>query len=103
MQEPRALHWGRLTRLLQYLTGTPTLGLLYRRGTGSCKVVTYADAALGDDQSQGRGRSGTVVKLSGGPVSWGSHIQPAVTDSSQAAELLAVHEAAQVALKISNL
>ncbi len=103
LQEPKALHWRRLIRLLQYLASTPTLGLFYRRETGSCKVITYADAALGDDQSQGRGRSGIIVKLGGGPVSWGSHIQPAVTASSQAAELLAVHGAAQATLKISNL
>ncbi|MCP4127504.1 MAG: hypothetical protein GY753_10625, partial [Gammaproteobacteria bacterium] len=47
----------------------------------------HADAALGDDLSKGRGRSGVIVKLGGGPVHWGSHMQPAVTDSSQAAEL----------------
>ncbi len=68
-----------------------------------CAVTTYSDAALGDDLSKGRGRSGVIVKIGGGPVCWGSHTQQTVTDSSQAAELLAIHEATQMTLKVSNL
>ncbi|MCP4127166.1 MAG: hypothetical protein GY753_08905 [Gammaproteobacteria bacterium] len=63
MQEPRDLHWGKLLRLCQYLAGTLKLGLTYRRRTGTCAVTTYSDAALGDDLSKGRGRSGVIVKI----------------------------------------
>ncbi len=85
MQEPRALHQRKLTRLLQYLTGTLELGILYQREAGTCEVTAYSDAALGHDRSQGRGRSGVIVKLGGGPVCWGSRVQRTVADSSQAA------------------
>ncbi len=85
MQEPRALHQGKLIRLCRYLTGAPTLGILYQRKAGSCKVTNYSDATLGSDLSQGRWRSGIVVKIGGGPVCWRSCVQQAVTDSSQAA------------------
>ncbi len=85
MQEPRALHQRKLTRLFQYLTGTLELGLLYQQKTGTCEVTAYSDAALGRDRSQGRGRSGIIVKLGEGPVCWGSRTQQAATDSSQAA------------------
>ncbi len=103
MQEPKSLHWRRLIRLFQYLAGTPTLGLQYRKGTGDCKVTAYSDAALGNDLSRGRGRTGIVVKLGGGPVYWASNTQPVVADSSQAAELLAVHAAVQSTLRTNNL
>ncbi len=103
MQEPRALHQRKLVRLCQYLAGSIMLGLSYQRQTGSCEVTTYSDAALGDDLSQGKGRSGVVVKIGGGPVCWGSHTQQTVANSSQAAELLAIHEAMQMTLKTNNL
>ncbi|MCP5023831.1 MAG: hypothetical protein GY930_18945, partial [bacterium] len=103
MQEPKALHQRKLVRLCQYLSGAPVLGLLYRRESVDCKVTTYSDAALGHDRSQGRGRSGVIVKLGGAPVCWGSRVQRTVADSSQAAELLAAHEATQMTLKVNNL
>ncbi len=66
-------------------------------------MTAYSDAALGDDLSQGKGRSGVVVKIGGGSVCWGSYIQQTVADTSQAAELLAIHEATQMTLKTNNL
>ncbi len=86
-----------------YLAGTSTLGLFYRRKAGSCKVTAYSDAALGHDLSQGRGRSGVIVKIGRRPVCWKTSIQQTVADSSQAAELLAIHEATQMTLSINNL
>ncbi|MCP4126225.1 MAG: Ty1/Copia family ribonuclease HI [Gammaproteobacteria bacterium] len=103
MQEPKAAHWRKLIRLFQYLANSPTLGLMYKKGTGDCEIITYADAALGDDLTRGKGRTGVVVKVGGGPVHWARKTQPVVADSSQAAELLAVHSAAQSTLRISNL
>ncbi len=65
--------------------------------------TAYSDVALGHDLSQGKGRSGAIVKIGGGPVCWGRHVQQTVANSSQAAELLAIHEATQMTLKINNL
>ncbi len=66
--------------------------------------MAYSVAALGGhDLLQGTGRSGVIVKVTGGPVCWGRHVQQAVADSSQAAELLAIHEATQMTLKINDL
>ncbi len=103
MQEPRAQHQRKLTRLCQYLAGTPALGPFYHRKTGSCEVTAYSDAALGHDLSRGRGKSGVIVKVAVGPACWRSRIQQTVTDSSQAAELLAIHEATQMTLSVNNL
>lgn len=89
MQTPTVADGRACDRVLRYLAGTKSLGLLFGRGGGSATLSAYADADWGSDPSDRKSITGWVAMLGGDPVSWASKKQKVVAQSSCEAELYA--------------
>ena len=82
--------------LLRYLAGTKDYGITYysqsdpRRHTLQRPLTlhAFADATWADDVSDGRSRSGVVLLLAGGAITWESSKQDLVATSSTYAEYI---------------
>ncbi len=103
MASPTKGHWARVKRILRYLSGTIHSHLRYKRGAKDLILATYVDASYGIDPKRGRSISGYANHLRTGPVYWRSHLQPTVADSPNAAEYIALYEAAKSAMGTHNL
>lgn len=84
-------HWQAAKRILRYLHGTQSAGIMYRGGS----LEGYSDAEWGGDHVDRRSTGGYVFKLYGGAVSWQSKKQETVAQSSTEAEYIAVNGAAR--------
>ncbi len=66
--KPTTEHWTALKRLLQYLKGTLTQGILYTKD-GSSSIIGYTDSDWAGDVNDRKSTSGYMFLLSGGPIS----------------------------------
>ncbi len=103
MSAPTNGLWMRVKRILRYLSGTTACRLKYKRGLKELALVTCVDASYGVDPKRGRSITGYVTHLGSGPVYWRSHLQSTVADSPNAAEYIAIYEAAVSAMGTHNL
>ncbi|CAN0282775.1 unnamed protein product, partial [Phaeothamnion confervicola] len=106
------------TRVLRYLIGTPTLGLLYYRqpaaatatamvtpatAAASLELVDYSDANLAGRLESGRSAIGGLFLLAGGVVAFSSRLQHLVTRLTMESEYMALFDAAQEAEQLRTL
>ncbi len=63
----------------------------------------YVDSSFGANPKDGKSITGILIKLAGGPVDWRSHLQETTADSTNAAEYVALWEAAKAILGIANI
>ncbi len=103
MSAPTNGLWMRVKRILRYLSGTPTCHLRYKRELKKLTLVTCVDASYWVDPKRGRSVTGYVTHLGTGPVYWRSHLQSTVADSPNAAEYIAIYEAAVSSMGTHNL
>ncbi len=103
MKEPCEKDWGRMKRLLRYVSGTKDYRLTYERQSGPPVLRTYVDASYGVDPKRGRSITGYIIHLESAPISWRSHFQTTVADSPNAAEYIALHEAAVATVGVQTL
>jgi hypothetical protein len=91
MQAPTVAHAKACDRVLRYLAGTKTAGLLFGRNSNekNIRVSAYADADWGSDHTDRKSITGWVVMVNGDPISWASKKQKVVSQSSCEAELYA--------------
>jgi len=89
---------------LQYLKGTASKGIVYRRQPAELrnKLECYADASYADCAGF-RSQTGFVIMLNGAPVSWSSTTQRFVTTSSQEAEIVAATDAVKECVFLKEL
>ncbi|GJY89907.1 zinc finger, CCHC-type containing protein, partial [Tanacetum coccineum] len=81
-------HWDAVNRVFKYLKKTMDYGLEY---SGDSSVLEgYTDASWITDQEDYVSTSGWIFTLGGGAVSWGSKKQSCLTDSTMAAEFVAL-------------
>ena len=104
LNNPGKVHWVAAKRVLRYLKGTASLGLIY----GKCEVFTiqgFSDSDWGTDSDDRRSISGYCFAFSHntGVVSWNSKKQATVALSSSEAEYLAMSSAAQELLFLRAL
>ena len=66
---PTMAHWLAVIHILRYLLATSSLYLVYRRAVRPIVVLTYADAAFGNESGK-RSRCGHAVYLSECLVCW---------------------------------
>jgi hypothetical protein len=87
-------HWTAALRVLRYLKGTSTYGLVYD-GNHDDKITyqLYSDASFANTDEQRHSVTGYVVMMAGGPVSTKTTKQGNVTISTTEAELVACSEA----------
>jgi len=86
---PTERDWDEVKRVFRYLRGTLNLGLKFRGETNDMRSLT--DTSLLDCEGS-KSTSGYVIKLYNDAVSWRSHMQRLVTQSSCDAEYLALSE-----------
>jgi hypothetical protein len=66
-------------------------------------VVAYADANHGTGIDDKRSVTGLVLQVFGGPVSWGSKVQPVTSVSTTESEFRALSEASREALWLAKI
>lgn len=89
MQAPTVTHAKACDRVLRYLAGTKSAGLLFGRNSNAkvISVSAYADADWGSDHTDRKSITGWVTMVNGDPISWASKKQKVVSQSSCEAEL----------------
>lgn len=102
MAEPRTSHAAAMKQVLRYLQGTPSYGLVFRRGTNE-KLTGYSDASHNVDEDDGRSTTGHVFYFLESPITWCSQKQETVALSSCEAEFMAGTEAAKQAVWLQDL
>ncbi|XP_066333437.1 uncharacterized mitochondrial protein AtMg00810-like [Miscanthus floridulus] len=85
MRDPREVHLVAAKRILRYLQGTLSFGLIIPRSTPT-QLVVYTDADWAGCPDTRRSTSGYAVFLRGSLISWSSKRQPTVSRSSAEAE-----------------
>ncbi|KAG8478459.1 hypothetical protein CXB51_028363 [Gossypium anomalum] len=85
MHAPTTSHMVALKRILRYLHGTSSHGLVFRR-SDRLSLVGYADANWGLDFDDRRSTTGYCVYFGHSPVSWSSKRQSVISRSTAEAE-----------------
>ncbi len=100
--EPTRKHWTAVKRILRYLMGTATLGLMYTARSPD-DLHGYSDSDWAGDLDDRKSTSGYMFLLSGAPVSWRSKKQTTVALSTAEAEYIALCYASQEATWLRQL
>ncbi|KAJ1698432.1 hypothetical protein LUZ63_006944 [Rhynchospora breviuscula] len=85
MQSPTIIHWTAVKRILRYLCGTPTHGLLIH-SSSSLAIHAYSDSDWAGCPDDRRSTSGFCIYLGSNLISWSAKKQPTVSRSSTEAE-----------------
>jgi hypothetical protein len=102
MHAPRDVHWNIIKRILRYVRGTPSHGILLR-ASSSTTLTAYTDADWAGRPDTRRSTSGFCIFLGDALVSWSSKRQPVVSRSSAEAEYRGVANAAAECCWLRNL
>ena len=91
----REAHWQAAVRVVRYLKGTRTMGLVLGGSSPSLSLIGYCDSDYANDPGAEGRRSvaGYCFLLGSGAVSWSSKKQKTIADSTCAAEYMAASEA----------
>lgn len=92
---PGQPHIQALKRILKYLRGTVNLCITYGGQHIDNRLTAYCDADYAGDVDDRKSRSGFILLLNGGPVSWGSRKQTCTACSTTESEYIAGHLASQ--------
>lgn len=94
-------HWIATKRILRYLKGTITMGLVYSKEHNN-DVEGFADADHAGNIIDRRSYSGNVFRLAKGAISWQSTKQKSVAISTAEAEYVSLSEAAKEAVFLAK-
>jgi hypothetical protein len=105
MQNPGPAHVQALKRLLRYLQGTKSLGLVYSFASASPKqgVYGYYDASHADDVDTRRSTMAYTFFFEGCIISWNSKLYTFVTTSTNHSEYCAAAKAAREAKLLEKI
>lgn len=104
MERPTTEHLAAVRRILRYVAGTASYGLMYERGgSGTVKIVGYSDSDLAGDVDTRKSTSGVLFFFGNSLVCWQSVKQRVVALSSCEAEYVAATMAATQALWLARL
>ncbi|CAN1759561.1 Retrovirus-related Pol polyprotein from transposon RE2 [Linum perenne] len=102
MHAPTVDHWTQLKRVLRYLKGTTTHGVMIKPSS-SYALSIYTDADWAGDHHDRRSTSAYVAYLGSNIISWTSRKQRTVSRSSTEAEYRALATAASEILWLASL
>lgn len=88
--KPTEEDWKNVKRVFRYLRGTPNKGLEFKGKEENLEGFT--DASFRDNQEDSTSSAGYIVRLFGDVITWRSHKQSIVTQSTCQAEYLAMSE-----------
>lgn len=94
VSNPSTKHWKAGKRVLRYLQGTRTLGLVFD-GTHEPILSGYADASWADEDHARRSSCGYLFHLGNSLISWNAYTQRTVSRSSTEAEYMCMSDACQ--------
>jgi hypothetical protein len=100
---PGKQHIAAVKRILRYLKGTSTHGVILGGKEKSLSLVGYSDANWAGDVDTRRSTTGYVFMLGQGPISWKSKLQPSTALSSMESEYMALSSATQEAIWLRRL
>ncbi|XP_025702787.1 uncharacterized mitochondrial protein AtMg00810-like [Arachis hypogaea] len=89
MHSPTINHWKAVKRILRYVQGTVSNGLIFHKCT-DYRLISFADADWGADLDDRRSISGYFVFMESNLISWKSDKQSKVSKSSTEAEYRAL-------------
>lgn len=95
MSDPAKHHGHALKNLLRYLRSTMNQKLRFGPGGAREYLTIYSDADWANDKSDRKSISGSVAMFYGGPISWSSKKQRAVSTSSCESEYVALSACAK--------
>jgi hypothetical protein len=102
---PGLQHHGAIKRILRYLAGTKTLGIIYRKSQDETENNNlfhgYADASFANEDL--KSTTGYIFLTAGGAITWKSKKQTIIALSSTEAEYVALSEAGREATWLRNL
>lgn len=93
---PNRAAWIALKRVLRYLKGTKSQGIIYKanKSDEGLRPTAYSDSDWAGADPAYKSTSGYIITLNGAPVSWRSQRQSSVSKSSTEAEYISASEAA---------
>ena len=97
IERPGKTHWNAVKRILRYLKGTVTHGLVYRNNGNDKNIAlnVFCDADWAGDAEKRKSTSGFVAMIANGAVAWKSVRQECTALSSVEAEYVAAATAAR--------
>jgi hypothetical protein len=96
MDKPNTEHAHCMKTLLRYLRSTVDLRIRYGPyGQTAGKVIGFSDADYAGDRNDRKSTSGMIFLIGGGPISWRSRKQHAVSTSTTEAEYIALSQCAK--------
>ena len=106
MSDPGMAHWEAVLDIFRYLKGTKDLGITYTKNPNQDVPILrgYCDSDwASNDPDTHKSISGTLFMMSGGPISWKSHLQHALAMSSMEAEYYAMGDSAKEAIGLRQV
>ncbi|XP_017438303.1 secreted RxLR effector protein 161-like [Vigna angularis] len=88
--DPKETHLSAFKRIFQYLKGTTSLGLCYKRSE-SFDLKGYCDADFAGDKAERKSTSGSCHFIGGNLVSWLSKKQNTIAQSIAKVEYISYH------------
>ncbi len=89
MDKAKKFHIDEMYRIMQYLVGTKTLGIIYDNKQ-KMELEAYVDSDYASDKDERKSTTGYMIMLGGGTIQWKSQIQKTVSLSSMEAEYKAL-------------
>jgi hypothetical protein len=102
MAKPQVSHLQAAKRILRYIAGTRSYGILYPRNN-NLRVTGFVDADFAGDEEKARSTTGLVFKLGNAPITWLSKRQSCVALSSSEAEYMGLSAASREAAWLEKL
>ena len=102
LSQPTEIHWEAVKRILRYVKGTITTGLLFRKSL-STGVSIFTDVDWAGCVDDRRSTGGFAIFVGPNLISWSSKKQPTVSRSSTEAEYKALANGAAEAMWIESL
>jgi hypothetical protein len=89
---PTIHHWNGVKDVLQYIRGTPNLGLFYPKNQ-DLSLIGYANAGYLSDPHNGKSQTSFMFLHVGTPISWNSCKHTLIGTSTNHSEIIALYEA----------
>jgi hypothetical protein len=104
MERPTEMHLASVKRILRYLKGTLSFGMMYKNGDGQDLIMQgWTDSDYAGDYDDRKSTSGYVFTMGSSAVCWSSKKQPIVTLSTTEAEFVAAASSACQCMWLRNV
>jgi hypothetical protein len=95
--------WDAAKKILQYLKGTASLGILYVHAETDESLCGYVDADYGSDKQSRKSTTGCLFTFNNAPIAWISKRQTCIALSSTESEYIALAHGGKEAVWITRL